>query len=350
MLSTKPDGVFEYTPEDCPDDGLGTPPAVSNRKIELHYLAEGAANVVYRICSTDGQELPLNLRGQLLRLRKDKPSSPSCSESVQAFCERIVPLFSSTNLIDWKLWPLPKGLIRRLNTSLVESEVSGKRNIKRHGVYIAPQSVEKYGILVQDMSHKRADEYFIEFKPKWLLQSPSAPKNAQRCRNCALKEMREADEVPTGRGDSGFCPLHLLSTEADALQSALCHIWPVDETLDLFEKAFKDKVQPLLFLLRKLQAEYNNVGLTDFEHGRHRHLPIAMALRDCSVFIKLLAASHEVRITDVRLADLDLKTTAGGNLAKWADTERRLIDERWYSRAEDAGCIYHSRCCALSLV
>lgn len=51
------------------------------------------------------------------------------------------------------------------------------------------------------MDHIGKTDILCEFKPKWLSQSPDAPPNAERCRTCAIKQMRNQPVT--------WCPLQL---------------------------------------------------------------------------------------------------------------------------------------------
>jgi inositol-pentakisphosphate 2-kinase len=247
------------------------------------------------------------------------------------------------------LFKLPDArvLIPMLNKALLAREASGSRSDKRKGVYLATD--EEHGIFVQDVTPRHEKERFIEFKPKWLIQSPSAPAKAKRCRTCALREMRRAGNVISGRGDSDFCPLDLLSTQDGVLEDVLRSL--AGDDIGLVKAIFKDKVQPILIRLRTLQIEHNRIGLADID-GQHTSATpytqvdedqentatspfsdtlVGMTVRDCSVFIRYDIGKSEIE-ADVRLADLDMKSA---KLEKWADIERQLIDGGWYTGTED---------------
>src|SRR5271170_93276 len=187
----------------------------SNGRIGLQYLAEGAANVVYRILPLSGEAAVGGVfNGKLLRLRKDTPTSRPYEEIVHDFERIFVKLFPSDFLVPLALFRLPSPAdlaIKPLNITLKAREHDKLRSKRRHGVYLAAD--ENYGILVTDMTPKNDREVFIEFKPKWLVQSPSAPSEACRCRTCALREMRRVTTSSYGRGDADFCPLDLLSED-----------------------------------------------------------------------------------------------------------------------------------------
>jgi inositol-pentakisphosphate 2-kinase len=317
--------------------------ALASAQLDLHYLAEGAANVIYG-ASVQGE----HRHCCVVRLRKDLPSTKPAVESLVDFRTRVVPLFAAgglaESLVEQTVYKLTPEMVDAANRELRESqgtclssdpeEASKKiRPHHRRHVYLPAYEREQHGILMQNL--QTPDTFLAEFKPKWLLQSPSAPADARNCRTCALNAMRRNKGQP-GRGDSGFCPLDLLSDEHDVLRQALSHIWPSPQDLDKFVPAFRQKVQPALKHLRRLQREHGAVGLQDFRHPDGLDFAVAMALRDCSCFLVLRRASREggdgLELVDVKFADLDLKMTEGGKLEKWAAIERELIDRGWYHR------------------
>ncbi|ERF68615.1 hypothetical protein EPUS_07176 [Endocarpon pusillum Z07020] len=322
-------------------------------KVGLTYLAEGAAHVVYRV-SLPGASPTTHphLVGKLFRFRKSIPSAVPCAQTVANYQNIIAPLFPVNNLVHLELHHVSNqnALIAKLNAALEQRELNGTRPAHRHGVYLTPSAEEPNAILVTDMSACGPDERLIEFKPKWLVQSPSAPQGAKRCRTCALREMRTEDErrsgqSHSGRGHAGFCPLDLVSNNDDVLGETIRRLSLTDELSRTYESPFKEQIQPLLLRLRRLQAEYNNVGLNDFENGQSQGFFVSMALRDCSVFVK--TKRGELGFQEVRLADLDLKSSGGGKLELWARTEQRLIEEGWYMGSENAESLGNRLCRAL---
>jgi inositol-pentakisphosphate 2-kinase len=264
-----------------------------------------------------------------------------CAQTVSNFENKIVPLFPAHNLVSLKLHHFPDqySLAAKLNAALEQREANGIRPQQRRGVYLTHSNEEPHHILVTDMTPCGPDERLVEFKPKWLVQSPSAPTGARRCRTCALREMRTEDERRTGdshsgRGHAQFCPLDILSRDDGILEEVIRSLSLTKESSRTCISAFKEEVQPLLLRLGELQATYNNVGLSDFEDGQNQDFSLSMALRDCSVFVK--SKRSEVGFQEIRLADLDLKSSGGGKLKRWTGIEQRLIDEGWYMGTEDA--------------
>ena len=356
-----PDATFVYsTIADHPLPGVSpTYHGPKRVQISLCFLAEGAANVVYRFTPTEPDDvLPTAFQDKLLRLRKDTESAMAASTTLLGFQKYVVPLFHPRNLVGQTLFsdPGPR-LLDDLNQALATRRAHGRE--AHQGRYSHPLATDD-GILVTDMTPRDGDEFLLEFKPKWLLQSPSAPAGATRCRTCALGEMRRAKrggKAVLGRGTLDFCPLDLLSSEDGVLRKvigALPFHLPQAESTER-EAAlltfFRSEVQPLLFRLRELQAEYGRVGMEDFQdqeaidislavnsddtrgtwHQDGVRMSIGMALRDCSVLVRYRDRGGGDGLTgEVRLADLDLKPVTGPKLTKWATTEKELAELGWY--------------------
>ena len=350
----------------------------------LSYKAEGGANVIFKIEINGAEYLPLlpaptrqkmqALQGMLLRIRKQVGAhARSTCEMMEEYETRIKPLFEPKYLLRQKLIRLPRDTTFLLRQILVAAEEKGLRPVHRRGDALVPQSYiataglstedpenpEDHGILVQDLSPQIHKERLLEFKPKWLISSKSAPATSKRCRTCALREMRRADKTPSGRGDSQFCPLDLLSNKSHVLRPALDKLWNSNKTEreipnvmffeeqdeatgvagDLFEKEFRRKVQRLLGHLKGLQQIYCHADLREFDCGSDEDLSIAMALRDCSVLLKIEAIQEKVEILDVKLIDLDLKLATSSKRKKWMEMERRLVEEGWYEGKMPPGIV-----------
>lgn len=304
-------------------------------KMSLDYLAEGAANMIWRVRFSSDSNLAEHDNKIALRMRKDLPHTVPNTITVQQFEEQIAPLFlfDPSLLLPLQLCELSKSTAEDLNRQLHVLEEEDKRPAHRRNVYQPTYEEEPYAVIMPNLF--AGEGRTVEFKPKWLNQSPSAPKDAQRCRTCALNAMRRHRGVAQGRGDSGFCPFDVLSSHEDILSAALRRIWKDEQSLPAFIASFKEKVQPALRELQKLQRMHNQVGLQDFLNPEGKDFSIAMALRDCSVFLKVVVAdeSSAVDIKMVKLLDLDLKDAGGGKLAKWANMEREMIEGGWYSNA-----------------
>ncbi|KAF3394245.1 Inositol-pentakisphosphate 2-kinase [Penicillium rolfsii] len=323
--------------------------------VQLVYLAEGGANVVYRFVSAVASPLttkrdprePLasvafepteRFRGKLLRLRKDTAADVSYEEIVQNFNTTVRPLFKADELVDQTLIRLPEGLVHRCNEQLLLAETNGDRPQKRHGGYLS--LTEPFGLLVTDMTtFDDPGLTLVEFKPKWLIQSPSAPATAQSCRTCALREMKNHDARSLGQKEQrSFCPLDLVSETFEDVLRATKFIKGCDDRRRLAHILFRNRT---LQNLLSHQKTYCKVGLLG-PPAQSREMSLDMTLRDCTLYIKI---PHDEKFpVEIRLGDLDLKTGAGGKAEYWTDLELQLIDGGWY---EGSHSDHESSECAL---
>ncbi|OKL58867.1 hypothetical protein UA08_05944 [Talaromyces atroroseus] len=368
--------------------------------LQLEYLAEGGANIVYRIflppsapcaketilqpseveyygnatppptevedhdlmtADIDGDadfDLGITITsGKLLRLRKNVRFGMPYRETANDFHSTIQPLFAPEELVDQSLVRVPPSLIQRCNEKLRDSERAEypkRRPVIRHGVYLATD--EPLGMLITDMTNTptkhpttppKKTMTVTELKPKWLVQSPSAPPTAKRCRTCALRDMKAADNasvylnahtnrIQSSLGKAPFCPLDLISNNEQDIQRTIVNIFarhrPYPNQIRIIARRLYR--HPTLLKLLSLQRLHNKVGLHGPPSGS-REMSLSMTLRDCSIFLKLPTSDVEetdleMGTIDLRLGDLDLKSAANGKAEYWLDIENRLIDEGWY--------------------
>jgi len=234
------------------DVNVSTIPALPEA-IQLSYVAEGAANIIYRFSLPsdfpEGVLPPRVDKTHLLRLRKALPSGSPILLAFVALQKIFFPLFPKEFILDTHIIQIPEGLIGKENAILKEREKEGDRPMKRVGLYLVgpppPLSpvdgkstlFERYGYLVEDMTPaapgvdaetgRYRREVLVEFKPKWLLPSPSAPVGAMRCRTCALRISKEYKKYGTivvgnGSGNPGhWCPFDLASGEPHRIRLAV---------------------------------------------------------------------------------------------------------------------------------
>lgn len=228
------------------------------------------------------------------------------------------------------------GIIQRLNQDLKEWERllnfpgHGRRVQSRRGTYLAD---EDFGLLITDMTPKQNTSICIEFKPKWLTQSLSAPPNSIRCRQCARNARSTAISKTSGKKDPvsrSFCPLDLLSEDQKVI-TQLAYTFLSPEADQICIKRFVHWMQnfTLIRRLKEYQMEFDRTGVFDANPLDENFL-VAMTLRDCTLFLRM---SDESDTIEARLGDLDLKCSS--KISEWKKTEQELIQGGWYEGTED---------------
>lgn len=326
--------------------------------------------------------------GKLLRLRKDLATTQPCAEAWQKWNRHICPLLAPEEMLSQDLIRLPDSLISRLNKQLRDMEAvllngtwarrskgphaphAPHRAAARHGVYLAD---DLHGLLITDMT-PAGDDAVIEFKPKWLVQSPSAPRNAVRCRTCAINARRDYhtrhDRQCPSR-PANFCPLRLTSKSDEDLNKAASAILDPDtkpprrsslssndgilkltrilspeaapgsprRDTKLLRFSAWARTSQLFHRLRNLQLQFDQHGVLSprFDQSGDESdvekLLVAMTLRDCSVY--LIFPADESKPLVARVGDLDHKSPL--KLDEWREKERQLISEGWYTGTERYG-------------
>ncbi|PMD40870.1 hypothetical protein L207DRAFT_346892 [Hyaloscypha variabilis F] len=338
------------------------------------YLNEGAANIVYRIQVTpsspqpslldeygDGTPPPSEIESdidvenhngvdlqlfenKLLRLRKQLPTTLPVARSQEGWKRVIAPFFRPDQLVHQSLIRLGPHLIDDLNESLVDWEHRPAANrqsrpSRRKGTYLA---ADEFGLLITDMSAASPDETVVEFKPKWLAQSPSAPKNSVRCRQCARFARSNAELSRKHEPlQKSWCPLELAAQKGRRLAEIIFPPETFDKMYPRFD-AWLSK-NTLLPRLRQMQMSLDPVGVLRNDKSNEK-FRAAMTLRDCTVFVRFCSTSDlgsgaefvpdraGDRRIEARLGDLDLKSPSKAQY--WKDTENSLIDEGWYTGTE----------------
>ena len=287
--------------------------------VQLEYLAEGAANVVYRIRPPDidpdpstaadlqfenyeyDSDTPLpteipplqldpRLKGKLVRLRKNLPHALPVEDSQQHFETIIQPLFPKENLIESELFKFSPSLLEDCNSTLRKMEKSGVRPAKRCGVYLTENP--RYGCLITDMTWLVDDKIIsLEFKPKWLVQSPTAPAGSKRCRSCALRAMKKAGTTSQPEMlNAGSCPLNLMSSDRAKIKLFLDYVMESNlkrPSQDVQRRLIDFLYQnPLLERVKRLQLDLDPHGVFRADLMSSDFLA-AMTLRDCSLFLRV---------------------------------------------------------------
>jgi inositol-pentakisphosphate 2-kinase len=295
---------------------------------------------------------------KLLRVRKDLPTTLPCAVSHAAWLRIIAPIFCPDQLVQQSLIELrPAALLKRLNAELRHWEQNPRpinrsssspacRPMSRQGVYLAN---DDYGLLVTDMTcskdvleqqepwrltaaGRKEGEEVVEFKPKWLTQSLSAPANSNRCRQCAHVARVNAKRSRTGEPRKAlFCPLDLVSNSSADLRRVSSQLVGPNRSLAMIERFAKwletnTLLRNLLSYQKRLDQKGVLVGDVDDEN-----FLAAMTLRDCTVFVKFHSEETGKEV-EARLGDLDLKSRAKKEY--WRRTELELIEEGWYEGKE----------------
>ncbi|KAK7191988.1 hypothetical protein DPSP01_003860 [Paraphaeosphaeria sporulosa] len=223
----------------------------SSNSVRFEFLAEGAANTVFRVVPyslQDGKESFVfeddqgnilakeKLAKNVLRMSKGKPKTLKYKEIMEGFETVVKPLFRKTE-------PSEEGASSRSTAIKLSINESFEEFIMDHeGVAITPEAInallaemhthcpdnrhieshhlEERGILLPDMSSVLGSVTTIEIKPKWLLQSPNAPRDAYLCRTCALQASRQSKKTIK---KTWICPLALVAGNKAAIEPYIRH-------------------------------------------------------------------------------------------------------------------------------
>ncbi|KAK1510555.1 inositol-pentakisphosphate 2-kinase, partial [Colletotrichum costaricense] len=324
------------------------------------YVGEGAANVLFipflytkfaRQDDKDRTEEDL-LTKYLLRVPKqpkggDKPFYPP-EEQWSYFWDTIAPLFTyrADILTDMKYAFLPKDAMKHMQNVLDALNKAPAGAKKRPAKFENTKIMETdRACLIESMRARSADERVVEFKPKWLAQSPSAPRDANTCRCCALAAKKFKDSKDAGSNPRYYpCPLWLdperetPKGREDVRQKVISSLFQYSSAGDnkhasiLYELL---KKTPILTLLKRHQTQKDPRGPLN-ANKNDEEFSIAMTLRDCSLYMRYRLekkGSQEIVVADsfeAKLADLDKKNVSW-KFQEWQEKERALIDEGWYT-------------------
>ncbi|ROW12528.1 hypothetical protein VMCG_00736 [Cytospora schulzeri] len=298
----------------------------------VKFVGEGRANVVFELTGVEGYT---GLRGQLLRLPKDKSKAMSYVELQSYWEKKVSPLFEPHELVQQRLVKLPKNpaFFARLNQQLrrIEENSTRRRDFVGHSVSEGVQ----IGMLVEDMrpDASQGDELSLhEIKPKWLHQSPRAPPGAEQCRNCAREVQRQVKDKTR---NAIFCPLNLVKAADFPRDQDVAG--DIRRSLGLSE-AESDGLQAWLrtsSLLQRLRAaQWENDH--EPEVADPERYSLAMTLRDCSLFLRIPRGPGHGSGPDgivAKLADMDMKNF---EIKKdyWERREKDLHERGLYWKAD----------------
>lgn len=243
--------------------------------VKWTYFSKGKANVVF---INPGTRF-------LLRVPVHKPARDvySGSKAVEAvigsqYCAEI-------HLVKYKLEDLPAEF-----QSIVydKKEAIAVRFVGE--LALAPGDLSSVEIFSSSECtvYKYPRSVVIEFKPKWLLQSPNAPVNANWCRTCALSLKRHHCKP-------SFCRLDLATSEAAILQNALNKMLASVQAITSLDTVSMSQVcaqvfcqSKVLLALEKAQAA-DKRGILAYKGQDYipQELVYAMSLRDCTLLTQI---------------------------------------------------------------
>ncbi|KAF3901378.1 hypothetical protein ABW21_db0209592 [Orbilia brochopaga] len=263
---------------------------------DLVYFTEGAANVLYRYVGADDR-----FKTHLIRLRKYLPNFPTTLQLYTHLHKVFVPLLPSS-ILDTRLVELSPTVLKDLNARLQQNDRgnalsdgiprlgTGKRKGRLDeseiwGLIVedmTPGSYQKYNLVTDapkqtnsrvkpsfypsgvtseqfpedssdsDEMDARAlsrtgwrDLLTVEFKPKYLVQSPDAPPDWKLCRTCALRSMRSRplSNRSTASANSNleaespvYCPLDLVSPNPARVRRAVEAIIHRDDGVSVIDE------------------------------------------------------------------------------------------------------------------
>ncbi|VVT46164.1 uncharacterized protein SAPINGB_P001078 [Magnusiomyces paraingens] len=373
---------------------------------EWTFFAEGAANIIYKYIGSE----PC-YKGKLLRLRKDIPGNPTTLEVWEFLQKDVLPIIGDY-YVGMDLVKINSDFVNgMLNKTATEGQrldapVSNKEthafvmenvlNGDSDGLEYSKGKI-KGGIeyfLGYD-GNKQLKEVVFEFKPKWLLPSPTTTSEKHkhefkvtgeviRCRTCSLSYQRDKPVV--------LCPLDLVSDDYAVLENAIKSSFgkinkadfgsgkngtsdiaefvlaPNELTTVLAKALYKN---PLLTQLQKLQSldtrgilDYgpsSDIGDKNEEEEKEFDMGflIATAARDCTLFVAISEedGSNEAKPTETdtftvtlgnrlykakfTVTDVDIKHPSKAKRAYWTNIERTLVDGGWYESEKYPLCNYY---------
>ncbi|KAI5868053.1 hypothetical protein GGS23DRAFT_601984 [Durotheca rogersii] len=299
------------------------------QKSDFFYRAEGRANAVFSI-KESGRDptVPRGyFRGTLLRVPKATPNVTPCNyETLHDFQEKIVDVHvGRQHIVPQILVSITPGVANSLNarreSALRVRGVRGDQSTILAG----------FAMLVEDMGPS-PDYAALEFKPKWLAQSPMAPKDATRCRTCAREALRNDERRKKGmKISTPVCPLGLLHPERAVFMSTLDRLAPQWSERDRIRLADAIKDSGVLERLKDLQVEGDSADAL-FARPSDPRFGLSMTLRDCSCFVRMPFDPDAPVI--IKLADVDKKNWREKQ-TYWQQRHNELVNNGWL-RGQDA--------------
>ena len=183
------------------------------------------------------------------------------------------------------------------------------------------------------------DTLLIEFKPKWLLQSPSAPKDAVRCRQCALNLQTFVEKPECSQAYSPtttLCPIALVQDApwpANSPFRIAPHLALESKSRDYYAEILRRTIDHEIIRTLMYQQGLLDQGGPLKASADDPKFPLAMTLRDCTCFALIPRYSSSTikrQPIKIRLGDLDWKDPSK-KIDRWRSTEAGLISGGYYT-------------------
>jgi inositol-pentakisphosphate 2-kinase len=288
-------------------------------KVDFKYVAEGQANVVFSIWELNGSTTAKGrFEGTLLRVPKATLGVTPCDyETLHDFHEnQVKDRVGRQHLV-------PQVLIR------ISAEVAGTLNTRRNKIDDS-MILAGYGMLIQDMSESPGYSV-LEFKPKWLAQSPIAPLDAKRCRTCAREAFRNSQKQAKGGAVSvPICPLGLVHENRAIARDTIKRLaskW-TEEDRERLADAFQKS--GILNKLRELQTK-GDPHRALLDSPSDPDFGLAMTLRDCSCYVRMPVDANKA--PEIKFADVDKKNWEKKQ-TYWQESHWNLVNNGWYTCEE----------------
>ncbi|KAF7547504.1 hypothetical protein G7046_g8981 [Stylonectria norvegica] len=311
--------------------------------VPIKMIGEGAANAVFQLGFPTHATRPVSdaastFKGWLLRVAKapktGEPSRYNYLKQQEFYARKIKPLLT-TNAVNQELVVVRgSGIVNTLNQFLRKMDHTRKR--KFQGSFIAETN---WGLLVEDMRPTDSERSLLfEFKPKWLSQSPSAPPNAIRCRQCAMELYNFLVDPDPGKQPPDVakpCPLALANDTAPAELDTVSRIAPHLAKLAAQDPSIRKALQytannAILRHLRAAQELADSKGPLNAS-PEDSEFNLAMTIRDCTAFVQIRPQdTNGTANVQIRLGDFDFKESAA-KFSRWKKAEQELITKGCYT-------------------
>ncbi|KAI1191321.1 inositol-pentakisphosphate 2-kinase-domain-containing protein [Nemania serpens] len=289
------------------------------QRVHFEYVAEGRANVVFSIWETGGLAARKGrFEGTLLRVPKATLGVTPCDyKTLHDFHQNQVECHIGRQHL------VPQALIR------ISVEVADILHEKRNKTDES-EIRAGYAMLIQDMSASPGFSV-LEFKPKWLAQSPIASSGAKRCRTCAREACRNHMRRANGQVVSvPICPLGLVHEDTAVIMDTIRRLAPEWTERDQKRMLYAFERSGILKKLRELQMR-GDPGQALLDNPSDPRFGLAMTLRDCSCYVRVPA--DVTQDLEIKLADVDKKNWEEKQ-TYWQETHWNLVNNGWYTCEE----------------